>query len=254
MALYKIWASRVNNAEAAEFDGDLGQIWYDETTGNLRLYTGAPGGQIINESGGGGNAALPLSNGTSNFNIATANGNATITVAGTSTWTFDVAGNLTLPGNNFAVNYANGTAVNIGSNYSDSNVTTLLASLGSNILSSAANITTTANISADYVLGNGRFLTGIATSGGGLANGTSNIEIPVENGNAVVTIGGFANSAVFGVNSLAIGGVFSTPKIINSNVQVADAVNAVAISPLTIGELGNIFVPDDSTFTIFTPA
>ena len=145
MALYKIWASRVNNAEAAEFDGDLGQIWYDETTGNLRLYTGAPGGQIINGSGGGGNAALPLSNGTSNFNIATANGNATITV------------------------------------------------------------------------------------------------------------NGFSDTAVFGVNSLAIGGVFSTPKTINSNVQVAEAVNAVAISPLTVGELGNIFVPDDSTFTIFTP-
>lgn len=145
MALYKIWASRVNNAEAADFEGGLGEIWYDETTGNLRLYTGAPGGQIINGSGGG-NAGLPLANGTSNFNIATANGNATITVGGVST------------------------------------------------------------------------------------------------------------GAVFGVNSLAIGGVFSTPKVINSNVQVADAVNAMAISPLTVGDFGNIFVPDDSTFTIFTSA
>lgn len=146
MALYKIWASRVNNAEAADFEGDLGEIWYDETTGNLRLYTGAPGGQIINGSGGGGNAGLPLANGTSNFDIATANGNATITVNGTS------------------------------------------------------------------------------------------------------------NSAVFGPNFLAIGGAFSTPKTINSNVHVAEAVNAVAISPLTVGDLGNILVPDDSTFIIFTPA
>lgn len=192
MAIYKIWASRVNNAEANEYEGDLGLIWYDETSGNIRLYDGSPGGRVINGSGGGGD-------------------------------------------------------------YGNANVVSLLADLGSNIIASTGNITTIANISGNYVLGNGRFLSGIESSGG-LANGTSNIDIPIENGNAVVTIAGTANSAVFGENFLAIGGAFSTPKTINANVRVANAVNAIAISPLTVEESGNIIVPDDATFTIWTPA
>jgi len=43
-----------------------------------------------------------------NFAIVTDNANTD------QTWTFDDAGNLTLPGNTFAVNYANGTQVSIG--------------------------------------------------------------------------------------------------------------------------------------------
>jgi hypothetical protein len=42
-------------------------------------------------------------------------GNVSITTNTDNTWTFDNAGNLTLPGNAFAVNYANGTPVTIGS-------------------------------------------------------------------------------------------------------------------------------------------
>jgi hypothetical protein len=56
MALYKISSSRVNNIEADQYAGgtnELGLIWYDEITGALRLYTGLPGGQIINGGGGG---------------------------------------------------------------------------------------------------------------------------------------------------------------------------------------------------------
>jgi hypothetical protein len=47
---------------------------------------------------GGGPAGLPLANGTTNFDIATSNGNATITTAGAYTWTFDENSTLTLPG------------------------------------------------------------------------------------------------------------------------------------------------------------
>jgi hypothetical protein len=44
------------------------------------------------------NSTLPLANGSSNFNIATSGGNATVTVAGLETWTFDTTGNITIPG------------------------------------------------------------------------------------------------------------------------------------------------------------
>ena len=45
-------------------------------------------------------------------------------VAGSYDWIFGNDGNLTLPGNTFAVNYANGTPVSLGGNYSDSNTGT----------------------------------------------------------------------------------------------------------------------------------
>lgn len=64
------------------------------TTGNVTAgYFVGDGSQLTNLPGGG-NVSLPLSNGTSNFDIATADGNVTITANGTSTWTFDTTGNL----------------------------------------------------------------------------------------------------------------------------------------------------------------
>lgn len=49
---------------------------------------------------GGGNASLPLANGTSNFDIASANGNASITVNANSTWTFTNIGTIELANGN----------------------------------------------------------------------------------------------------------------------------------------------------------
>ena len=91
---------------AGNFGGNVDLTWIDGnivTTGiktdNYYYANGQP------FSGGGG---LPLSNGTSNIDIATADGNVTI-VADGSTWTFDTYGNLTLPNiANPSINYANG--------------------------------------------------------------------------------------------------------------------------------------------------
>lgn len=67
--------------------------------------------------------------------------NLTVRTAGTYNWGFTSTGNLTLPGNTFAVNYANGTQVTLGGSYGDSNVATLLAAYGSNTVSTTGNIT-----------------------------------------------------------------------------------------------------------------
>jgi hypothetical protein len=53
-------------------------------------------------------------------------------VSGSYTWSFNNVGNLVLPGNTFAINYANGTAVSLGSTYGNANVVANLAALGSN--------------------------------------------------------------------------------------------------------------------------
>ena len=57
MAVFKIRASRVNNPDAATFQGQIteeGLIWYG-LDGTLRIYNGNPGGRVI---GAGGNVDL----------------------------------------------------------------------------------------------------------------------------------------------------------------------------------------------------
>jgi hypothetical protein len=74
------------------------KIWQFNETGNLTLpgntfaVNYANGNPVVITGGG-----LPLANGTSNINIATANGNVTITANGSPTWTFATDGNLSLP-------------------------------------------------------------------------------------------------------------------------------------------------------------
>ena len=68
------------------------------TGGNVNIWGGASGNGQINEG---------------SVNIQT----------GGKTWTYDASGNLTLPSNTFAVNYANGTQVSIGGSGNTGNVT-----------------------------------------------------------------------------------------------------------------------------------
>jgi len=132
--------------------------------------TGGQGinGGDINILGGTGTAGpggdLTLQGGVSSNGLA-AYGNVVVN-AGASQWQFDNTGNLRLPSNTFAVNYANGTAVALGGSYGNANVATFLAAYGSNT------ITTTGNITGNYFIGNGSQLTGIS---GNIANITANV-------------------------------------------------------------------------------
>ncbi len=68
--------------------------------------------------------------------------------SGTNTWNFGTDGNLTLPGDIFAVNYSNGTQVSLGGSYSNADVANYLP-------------TYTGNVSANYFIGDGSQLTGL---------------------------------------------------------------------------------------------
>jgi len=78
-------------------------------------------------------------------------------------WNFDSTGNLTLPSNTFAINYANGTQVSLDGNYSNSNVSSFLADFSDN------NISTTGNIVANTFLTNGNLYIGDLGVGPGSA-------------------------------------------------------------------------------------
>ena len=94
-------------------------------------------------------------------------------------------------------------------------------------------VSATGNITGNYFIGNGSQLTGLP-GGTSISNGTSNVSVVSSGGNVAVAINGFSNVAVFGTNSLTLGGPFATPKTINSNVLIANAVNAVLVSPVTV--------------------
>ena len=170
MALYKISSSRVNNIQAEEYAGSVveeGLIWYDPDTGILRLYNGAPGGQIIN---GTGNVSSSISNGNSNV-IVYPNGNVAISVKGTA----NVAvfsnpnmetGNLSATGNVIAGNfYGNGAGLTgVVSDYGNANVAAYLPTY-SGVLT-AQSVSATGNITGNYIIGNGALLTGVVTDYG----------------------------------------------------------------------------------------
>ena len=106
-----------------------------------------------------------------------------------------------------------GQLVDSVSNYGNSNVVTLLSAYGSN------NISTTGNITGNYILGNGALLTGVSASVANLNNGNSNVNIVSSGGNVTVGIGGSANVVVFAAAGEYVTGVVSaTGNIIGGNV------------------------------------
>jgi hypothetical protein len=136
--------------------------WTFGADGNLTI-PGSSGGFIKTVS----NASIgivAMDNGTNNpaqlLSMNVGNGNATSIVSAYSTnvaiqtnasgnintWSFDNAGNLTLPANTFAINYANGTQVSLGggniSNISNGNSNVSIATANGNVTIAAVGNTT----------------------------------------------------------------------------------------------------------------
>ena len=139
-------------------------------------------------------------------------------------------------------------------NYTDGNLFYKNSSNVVTVIASNKFVSVSGNVTGDYFIGNGSQLTGINVTSSQISNGTSNVAIVTANGNVQVAVAAVANSVVMGAGSLFVQGPISTPKVINTLALVPNVVNAVMISPLTISAAGNIFVPTDSTLTIFTPA
>ena len=82
---------------------------------------------------------------------------------------------------------------------------------------------------ANYFSGNGSLLTGIvaATTASNVSNGTSNVNIPVANGNITVSVSGTSNVAVFTSTGVNVSGyITSTGNITAANANLGNLVTA----------------------------
>ena len=108
--------------------------------------------------------------------------------------------------------YSGASTVDAFMGWDDSNAE---FAFGSNVTlsSEVTTFNTYGNIRANFLLGNGYYLTGIDQLAAGsadaanyIANGTSNINTPVLNGNITVGIGGTANTVIFTTTGVNIAG------------------------------------------------
>ena len=60
MTIYRIKAGRKPDVNIDDFIGETGTIWYDETTAEMRIYNGQPGGTPFNLGGTGTSYHLPI--------------------------------------------------------------------------------------------------------------------------------------------------------------------------------------------------
>jgi hypothetical protein len=171
------------------------------STGGFVSATGNVTGSNLNAVGLSlsGNVVGPL-NVTGNINTANVNATANIYAAG------QIYANTMLGGTNIT---SSGYVSAVG-NIVSGNVYTNNLSLSGTMLStinSSSNISTSANISANYFIGNGSQLTGLTPNK--IFNGSSEANIGVANGNANISINGTSNVAVFAATGAYITGEIS---------------------------------------------
>ena len=126
---------------------------------------------------------------------------------------------------------------------------------GGNILTvgnvSATGNVTGGNINGNYLYGNGIYITGLnAGSASQIANGATDISIPVASGNIAMSVQAQSNTVVISTGALSMYGTFATPKTLNSNVVTADNTNAVLFGPVSIAPGYNITITNNSTLYI----
>ena len=224
--------------------------------GNLHI-TGGSNGQVL-QTDGSGNLSWSstanineIMNGTSNVYIPTANGNVTITVGGTQTWTFGTDGKLstagdiqangtvnaqyitastsiTSSGNIYAnagyvyANYANVTTdLYVGAN---ANIVNTLTTNVANVTTlNVANVTTTGNITANNVTVNLELAGNTANfSGNVFLNSNANVTNNLTVGGNITTSGAGGNITMSGGNINGVNALFANTAnisgIINGNI------------------------------------
>ena len=190
--------------------------------------------------------------------FVTATGNViggNIVTAGLATVTGNVTGgNLLTAGILTATGNVVSVANVIGGNITTAGLVTAAGNITGGNLRTVGQISATGNITGNFYIGNGAFLTGLsAGTADQIANGATSIAIPVSSGNIAMSVAGQSNTVVINLGSLTMYGTFAGPKTLAANVAVADAVNALLLGPVTLGNGFNISVPNSSTLYVFAP-
>jgi hypothetical protein len=98
-------------------------------------------------------------------------------------------------------------------------------------------ISSTGNITGNYILGNGVSLTGVITSVANINSGTSNVTVVSSGGNITVGVGGTSNVAVFATTGEYISGLLSvTGNITGGNILG----NGASLSGINV--FSNVFI------------
>jgi hypothetical protein len=209
------------------------------------------GGLTISD--GGNTTALAL-DGTLSL-VGTAN-QVNVAITATDTVTFSLPSNVSVSGNiTGSYIFGNGAFLSgLPATYGNANVANYLPTFSGNL--TAGNISATGNITGgnvigNYLYGNGIYITGLnAGSASQIANGATDISIPVASGNIAMSVQAQSNTVVISTGALSMYGSFATPKTLSSNVITADNTNAVLFGPVSIAPGYNITIPDDSTLYI----
>ena len=215
------------------------------TTGNVTgNYILGNGGQLTGFTSSQITTALGFTPGTGNGTVTNVQGNGT--VSGLSlTGNVTTTGNLTLSGTldltglsgnisttgNITGNYILGNGSQLTGTYSNTNVSSFLASLGSNSISTSGNITTgnlsvTGNISGNIVAPGAN--TQVEFNDNGISNATAGLTFN-KTTNALATTGTVSATAnITGGNILTGGLISSTGNAIHGNILTGGLVSATA--------------------------
>lgn len=212
-----------------------------------------------------------IANGTSQVNIPTVSGNVAVDIGVLSNLAVFSTGGLSITGNISAsanvsavdtVSAANVSATNLTGTLTTASQTNITAVGTLSTLTATGNITAgdlltggfvsaVGNITGSYIYGNGAFLTGITGGGGGngqaIVNGLTTVDIPVNSGNVLVTVGFTPNVAVFTGSGLDISGTLTA-----SNITTTGTVSATGnITGGNIRTAGQITVTGNVTADYF---
>jgi hypothetical protein len=173
----------------------------------------------------------------------------------TSLNTITATGNIA--GNYFIGNGSQLTGISAGNiigSYSNTNVFAYLGSNSNAVITTTGNITTTANISGNYFIGNGSQLTGIATGlDSEIINGNSSINIASLGSNIVVTVANTQSATFFTTGMSTAGNVTANRVFANAGISSTGNITTAGFFIGTFqGNIsGNIVVPGSNTQVLY---
>jgi hypothetical protein len=158
--------------------------------------------------------------------------------------TISSPGEISASGNITSLANINGARLSITGNSTLANMSANHANFAGNISSGNANLGNAAT--ANFFIGDGGLLTNVyATSSANLANGNSNVNIPVANGNVTVSVAGNSNVAVITGTGINVAGTGNFTGNLTSGGNLNVSGNAVIGGNLTVdGNLVYVNVTD----------